>query len=340
MTTTSTRRDSGVGSGDIFGGRGGAEPAAPGTYGLPPQGFRLPEAARLGPVRLQVGDLARSLAFYEEMLGMQPLEREASRALLGIRAEGSPGIAGGAGLPGSPLVELVERKGARPAPSRGCTGLFHFAILLPDRPALGRFLAHAGEAGLQLGAGDHLVSESLYLQDPDYLGIEVYADRPRSNWRRIGRELMMATDPLDVDGLLAAAGDGAWTGMPDGTVIGHVHLHVGSLTAAAGFYSEALGFDRTVWSYPGALFLAAGGYHHHLGTNIWAGEDARPPAADEAHLLDWTVELPDGESLAAAAESLGWAGFAADRRGGGAGEELHTRDPWGTRVRLRRASNA
>ena len=336
MATSSTRA-SGVGSGDIFGGRGGAEPAEPGSYGLPPRGFRLPEAARLGPVRLQVGDLARSLAFYEEVLGMQPLEREASRARLGIRAEASPGIAGG---PGFPLVELVERKGARPAPSRGRTGLFHFAILLPDRPALGRFLAHAGEIGVQLGAGDHLVSESLYLQDPDNLGIEVYADRPRSQWRRVGRELRMATDPLDVDGVLAATGGGAWTGMPHGTVIGHVHLHVGNLAAAAGFYSEALGFDRTVWSYPGALFLAAGGYHHHLGTNIWAGQDARPPAPDEAQLLDWTVELPGDESLAAAAESLGREGFAAGHRGGGGEEELHIQDPWGTRVRLRTAAAA
>jgi catechol 2,3-dioxygenase len=338
MTTTSTRRASGVESGDIFGGRGGAEPATPETYGLPPHGFRLPEATRLGPVRLQVGDLERSLAFYEEVLGMRLLEREASRALLGTGAETSPGTAGGAGLPGSPLVELAERKGARPAPSRSRTGLFHFAILLPDRPALGRFLAHAGEIGLRLGAGDHLVSESLYLQDPDNLGIEVYADRPRSSWRRVGRELMMATDPLDWNGLLATAGDGAWTGLPAGTVVGHVHLHVGSLAAAASFYSEALGFDRTVWSYPGALFLATGSYHHHLGTNIWAGEDARPPTPDEAQLLDWTIELPDGESLEEAAESLGRAGFPADRQNAAGGEELHTRDPWSTQVRLHPAA--
>jgi catechol 2,3-dioxygenase len=233
-------------------------------------------------------------------------------------------------------VELRERSGARPAPSRGRTGLFHFALLLPDRRALGRFLAHTRGLGLQVGAGDHLVSESLYLRDPDGLGIEVYADRPPSRWRRVGRELMMATDPLDLRGLVDAAGDERWIGMPAASRIGHVHLHVGDLDLAAGFYSAALGFDRTVWSYPGALFFAAGGYHHHLGTNVWAGRTASPPAADEAQLLDWTIELPDEASLEAAAESLERAGFPAERcRGAGGGAEVRARDPWATAVRLR-----
>ena len=125
--------------------------------------------------------------------------------------------------------------------------LFHFAILLPDRPSLGRFVRHLGDIGARAGAGDHLVSESLYLQDPDNLGIEVYADRPRVTWRRIGRELMMATDPLDIPGLIQAGGQLPWEGMPAGTTIGHVHLHVGDLQRAATFYSEALGLDRMVW---------------------------------------------------------------------------------------------
>jgi catechol 2,3-dioxygenase len=248
-----------------------------------------------------------------------------------------PSAAGGeASVAASPLVELREREGARPAPSRRRTGLFHFALLLPERAALGRFLAHAGDLGLPLGAGDHLVSESLYLQDPDGLGIEVYADRPQSRWRRVGRELRMATDPLDLPGLVEAAGGEPWRGLPAATVVGHVHLHVGDLDLAAGFYSGALGLDRTVWSYPGALFLAAGGYHHHLGTNVWSGREAPPPAAEEAQLLDWTIELPDVASLEAAAESLDRAGFAAERGSDGAGEaEVRTRDPWATAVRLR-----
>lgn len=315
----------------IFGGAPGAEPATPGSYGLAPQDFRLPSATRLGPVRLQVADLERSLAYYEEVLGLARLEREPARALLGSLAAD--------GLASVPLVELVERRGARPATGRGRTGLFHFALLLPDRPALGRFVRHLGKIDARAGAGDHLVSEAFYLQDPDNLGIEVYADRPRSAWRRIGRELMMATDPVDVAGLLAAAGEEAWQGMPAGTVMGHVHLHVGDLARAAAFYSEGLGFDRTVWEYPGALFLGAGGYHHHVGTNIWAGAGASAPAADEAQLLEWTLELPDAASWAAVIESLERGGH---RRQGAPTPttSLAVVDPWGTRVRIEQGPNA
>lgn len=303
------------------------EAATPGSYGLAPEGFRLPAATRLGPVRLQVADLERSLGYYQRVLGMRVVERLPGRALLG----GGAAPAGEGGEVAPALVELRERAGARPVPGQGRTGLYHFALLLPDRASLGRFLAHAHDLGLRLGAGDHLVSESLYLHDPDGLGIEVYADRPASRWQRVGRELRMATDPLDRTGLLAAAGGAPWDGLPAATVLGHVHLHVGDLGLAARFYSAALGFDRTVWSYPGALFFAAGGYHHHLGTNVWAGRSASPPPADEAQLLDWTIELPDGDGLEAAAESLERAGIAAERDGGA---ELRTRDPWRTPLRL------
>jgi catechol 2,3-dioxygenase len=318
----------GVSTHDIFGDAPGAQPATPGSYGEAPRGYRLPQGTRLGRVRLQIGDLARSVGYYETTLGMRVLRRDDSSALLGPQSAGAP------------LVELRERAGVRRVPHRSRTGLFHFAILLPDRPSLGRFVRHLGEIEERVGAGDHLVSESLYLQDPDGLGIEVYADRPRSTWRRIGRELMMATDPLDVAGLVREAGDEPWTGMPDGTVMGHVHLHVGDLAAASAFYSEALGFDRMVWQYPGALFLAASGYHHHLGTNTWAGSGAKPPAADEAQLLEWTIEVPDQASLDAASHSLAGAGYAAewDRESGDA-RALVTRDPWGTPVRLQSATS-
>jgi catechol 2,3-dioxygenase len=231
------------------------------------------------------------------------------------------------------LVELRERRGAKPRPPRSRTGLYHFAILLPDRPSLGRFLLHLVRLDARAGSADHLVSESLYLQDPDGLGIEVYADRPREMWRRVGRELMMATDPIDGDGLVEAAGSTAWSGMPRGTVMGHLHLHVGDIAAASAFYSEALGLDRMVWQYPGALFLAAGGYHHTLGTNVWAGPGATPSRPDEAQLLAWTVVLPDESAVSAAAASVSAAGHAVVREGA----DALLRDPWETPLRLRAA---
>ena len=293
------------------------EPATPGSYGEAPRGRRLPEETRLGGVVLQVADLDRSLDFYTQTLGLTVAERADGAAVLA--ADGDT----------RPLVTLRERAGARRAGGR--LGLYHFAILLPDRAALGRFVRHLAGTGVRFGAADHLVSEALYLTDPDGLGIEVYADRPRSTWRRIGRELMLATDPLDLPALLEAAGDAAWSGMPAGTVLGHVHLHVGDLRTASAFYSEALGFDRLTWRYPGALFMGAGGYHHHLGTNTWAAPDAPPPAEDDARLLEWRVELPAVSDVRAVAESLSAAGHPADALADGA---VLTRDPWGTAVRL------
>ena len=308
---------------DIFGQADGAEPAESGSYGRPPRGFRLPATTRLGQVRLQVADLARSVSFYQDVLGLRLADGSGSSAVLTAHDNDSP------------LVELRELRQARPVPRKGALGLYHFAILLPDRPSLGRFVRHLGEIGVRAGAGDHLVSESFYLQDPDNLGIEVYADRPRSTWRRVGRELMMATDPVDVGDLLQAAGEARWTGAPAGTTMGHVHLHVGNLEQADAFYAESVGFDRTVWRYPGALFLAAGGYHHHLGTNTWAGPGATPPAQDDACLLEWTIVLPDGASLSSVIESLASGGHATERQeGSDQSSDVITRDPWGTQLRL------
>ena len=300
----------------------GAEPAMPGSYGRAPRGYRLPEGMRLGPVRLQIADLNRSLAFYQTTLGLRVLRREGPHAVLGAHDSDTA------------LVMLHERPGARAAPHRSRLGLFHFAILLPDRPSLGRFVRHLAEIGAAAGAADHLVSESLYLQDPDNLGIEVYADRPRSTWRRVGRQLMMATDPLDLRGLERAAGATTWTGMPPGTVIGHVHLHVGDLAwRPTSFRSPRL--DATVWDYPGALFFAASGYHHHLGANTWAGREAQPPTEADAQLLEWTIELPDATALAPLADSLARAGCPVERLDqAGAEPALLTRDPWGTRLRV------
>jgi len=304
---------------DIFGAARDAGPATAGSYGEPPAGYRLPDATRLGAVSLQIADLARSLDYYERVLGLRLVQRTDTQAVLAAHGDDAP------------LVVLHEKPGARPMTSRGRLGLYHFAILLPDRASLGRFVRHVSQLGERVGAGDHLVSEAFYLQDPDGLGIEVYADRPRSAWRRIGRELMMATDPVVVPGLLRDAGPEPWTGMPAGTVMGHVHLHVGDIETAQAFFSEAFGFDRVVWHYPGALFLGAGGYHHHLGTNTWAGTNAALPTDADARLLEWNVVLPDAASVDALATSLTDAGHAADRAADGA---FVTRDPWGTRIRV------
>lgn len=285
-------------------------------YGLRPTPYRLPDATRLGRAQLQVTDLDRSLVFYTTVLGFRVLSRRADAATLGAVGEDHA------------ILEL--RSGAsKPVPRGGRQGLFHFAILLPDRASLGRFLVHLGDIGVRAGASDHLVSEAIYLSDPDGLGIEVYTDRPREAWRHEGRELSIATIPLDARSVADAAGGEPWTGMPVGTTIGHMHLHVGSLEEARAFYHDALGLDLIVWSYAGALFFSAGGYHHHLGTNIWA--KGQPNAApDEARLLDWEIELPDVASVDAARANLEAHGHVAARTGDG----WSFRDPWGTQFTL------
>ena len=188
-------------------------------------------------------------------------------------------------------VEIHEKPGVHSVERRGRIGLYHFAILLPNRAALGRFLKHLSDIGERAGMSDHFVSEAIYLSDPDGIGIEVYADRPRSAWRHEARQLAMTTNPLDVEDLVAAGGDEPWTGAPEGTVIGHIHLYVRDIDQAAAFYHDALGFDKIVWSYPGALFMSAGGYHHHLGTNTWAAS-APIAADDDAKLIEWEVVVP------------------------------------------------
>jgi catechol 2,3-dioxygenase len=287
-------------------------------FGIPPAGFRLPAGTRIGRVRLQVSNLQRSLEYYTGVLGLQVRSATDGSAALG--ANGNRTV----------LVELRERAGAKPVPPRGLLGLYHFAILLPDRPALGRFVHHISKLGVSAGTADHAVSESIYLTDPDGLGIEVYADRPRDMWRVNGSELFMTVEPLDVRGLIRDGAGVAWTGMPAGTVIGHVHLYVGALDEAAAFYHSAVGFDKTAWSFPGALFLAADKYHHHLGTNTWA---AGSPAAtdDDARLLEWELILPQAEALEQAAQNIAATGY----RTSVEGSDLIAIDPWGTPLRLR-----
>ncbi|HEU4748031.1 MAG TPA: VOC family protein [Gemmatimonadaceae bacterium] len=285
--------------------------------GIRPRGYRLPDETRLGKVRLQVADLDRSLRFYERVLGLRTITRSADKVTLGPHDDDRE------------IVELRQFAGARRVPERGLLGLYHFAILLPDRAALGRFVVHLADIGERAGMSDHAVSEAVYLTDPDGLGIEVYADRPRDAWRYDERQIYMTTARLDAGSLVAAGQGEKWTGMPAGTVLGHVHLYVDDIERAAAFYHDALGFDKVVWSYPGALFLSAGGYHHHLGTNTWAARAARA-TDDDARLLEWEIIVPTVADADRAAASLEAAGYAVERDG----KTWQAVDPWGTALRL------
>jgi catechol 2,3-dioxygenase len=278
----------------------------------------LPAATRLGRVVLQVGDLDRSLAFYRDTVGLRLLASDADRAELG--AVGDDRV----------LVELRRNPQARPLPQGGRLGLYHVALLLPTRADLGRFVTRLLEIPLPAGAADHLVSEALYLTDPDGLGLEVYADRPRDRWSRRSGEIAMGSDPLDLDDLIRAGGDAPWSGVPTGSVIGHVHLYVDDLTQAAAFYHRGVGLEVAVGSFPGALFLAAGGYHHHLGLNTWA-RGARPADPDDPRLLAWELVLPTEGDVESAAARLTSSGFEVAQRG----RTLEATDPWRIPIRLR-----
>jgi catechol 2,3-dioxygenase len=273
----------------------------------------------IGKVRLRVADVDDLTAFYERVVGLSAVERDGDVARLA--PEG-----------GEPLIELVSAPGAPPAPSFS-TGLFHLAILVPDRAELARSLRRVDGAGWRLtGASDHLVSEALYLRDPEGNGIEIYRDRPRDQWHRDNDELRMATLPLDLQGVLDELGkDGeATNGMPAATTMGHVHLQVADIPASEGFYNGALGLDVMVRSYPGALFLAAGGYHHHLGLNTWQSEGAPPPPEGALGLDRYELVLSDASEVDAAAERLGESGDPVRLD-----EGVLATDPSGNRVLLR-----
>jgi catechol 2,3-dioxygenase len=239
---------------------------------------RLPADTRMGPVHLTVSDLDRSLGYWGDTIGLRVRGREDGRASLGD---------------GDELLVLVEEPGVRP--SHGHTGLFHVALLVPERRDLARFLAHAARDGVTLtGLSDHDVSEAIYLRDPDYHGIEVYADRPRELWDGQVRE-RMTTRPLDVEGLLGELEDPEsepFDGLPGGTVVGHVHFKASSIPETVGFYRDLLGFDVTASLGDQAAFLSAGGYHHHVGANVWESAGAPPPPPGHAALRHATIVLP------------------------------------------------
>ncbi|MBB6099187.1 catechol 2,3-dioxygenase [Deinobacterium chartae] len=259
-----------------------------------PPTYRLPAPLTLGPVELSVASLERSLNFYQQVLGLQVIERRDGQAQLGV--------------PGRMLLILTELPGALPAPARS-SGLYHFALLLPSRADLARFVRHLASTGVRVGLSDHWVSEAFYLNDPDGHGIEVYRDRPRSEWRYANGQPLMGSDPIDVPGLLREAGTEAfWAGLPAGTVMGHVHLRVSDLRPTRDFYHGVLGLDIVTEAMPGALFVATGGYHHHFGLNVWHSQGGRPAPQGSARLERVWVNLSaaDLEALCAHLSGVRW----------------------------------
>jgi len=237
-------------------------------------------ATRMGPVELSVSDLERTLDYWQGVVGLRVLARDDGRASLGAGSR--------------ELVRFVEEPGARSA--RGFAGLFHVALLLPTRRDLARWLAHAGQDRIALeGLSDHAVSEAIYLRDPDEHGIEIYADRPREQWEGRVSELM-TTVPLDVESLFAEL-DEPRVDLPDGTIVGHTHLCVSDVDDTVHFYRDELGFEVMAQLGPMAAFLAAGGYHHHIGANTWESRDRPKAPAGTARLLEATILVPDADEL-------------------------------------------
>lgn len=274
---------------------------------------------RLGTVKLRVSNLERSLAFYREIIGFRLLKQDGRIAELTV--DGA-----------NPLLVLEEVPDAVIIPQQSASGLYHYAILLPSRKDLGVTLRKLVESGIRVGQADHLVSEALYLSDPDLNGIEIYRDRPREEWSYNPQGYVnMATESLDWDGLLKEAEGTAWTGLPEGTTIGHVHFHVGDMLKAKRFYSETLGFDvEADWLRMGALFLGAGRYHHHIGLNLWAGNGAPNVPPNGTGIDYFTIVLPDKDELEKVSASAEASGFQVESDG----DIRWITDPFAIKARL------
>ena len=243
----------------------------------PLEPFTLDPATTVGPVTLAVSDLDRLVRFYQEVVGLTVLSRDGQTAALGVDDR--------------LLVKLEARPGGKRYPQ--ATGLYHLALLLPSRQDLAHWLKHFVTTQCRMidGAADHLVSEALYLSDPEGNGLEIYWDRPRDAWEYEGDRLKMAALALDLPALVTLAPATAWTGLPPETRLGHVHLQVNDVAEAVWFYRDVLGFSYNTW-IPGAGFLGAGGYHHHIGVNTWHSEQAAPPPPGSLGLVNYTLTLP------------------------------------------------
>lgn len=271
---------------------------------------------RIGAVALVVHDLDAVSRFYQEVVGLAALNGHSDTVRLGSG--------------NTVLLELVRDPAARRRSSHEA-GLFHTAFLLPSRAELGAWILHASQRGFALqGAADHLVSEALYLADPEGNGVEIYADRPEEQWPTEGAGYRMASDPLDFGAVVEAAGDHRWRGFPADGVVGHVHLQVGAIPPAEAFYGGLLGFELTC-RYPGGSFFGSGGYHHQLAANIWNSRNAPPRAEPVTGLAHFELLARDRSTVEAPAARLAASAVATTQIEGG----FAVRDPWGTLIHLR-----
>jgi len=280
-------------------------------------GFHEAPNTFVGEVVIIVEDLKRSLAFYQEIIGFKILDQSEKRAT--FTADGV-----------TALLTIEQPEGVRPK-ERRTTGLYHFAILLPERRDLGSFIQHLIQKNHSVhGASDHLVSEALYMADPDGNGIEVYSDRPSESWNWQDQEVAMTSEALDIQSILAESEGVRWNGLPSGTLMGHIHLHVADLAMSEKFYTKGLGFD-IVNRYGGqALFLSTGQYHHHIGLNTWNGAGAPMPGQNSVGLKHFTLVLPSETVMEKIVEQLNNVGAEVSKDKAG----VFTVDPSGNRIKL------
>ncbi len=296
------------------------------TQNLTPSATHVPSlhpAVEVGTVTLKVANMERSLKFYTQLIGLELFKQEGRTAILGAGDR--------------PILLLEEVPGAARL-ARNVTGLYHAAILFPTRHSLAVKIQQLARINYPLGAGDHLVSEAFYLDDPDANGLELYADRPRSTWKWIGTQIQMATDPVDVASLFAELkpNDPALNNpaAPAGTKLGHMHLRVGNISKARAFYHDVLGFD-IVAQMPTALFISAGGYHHHIGMNVWESNGGKPTPENSAGLREFSISLPDQTELDRLTAQIEAAGIPVEHSGNSA----LVLDPFQTRIKLVLASS-
>jgi catechol 2,3-dioxygenase len=268
-------------------------------------------------IDLRVENLTRSILFYQNIIGLQILEQSETKAI--FSSDGK-----------TALLAIEQSEDVIPKQPR-TTGLFHFALLLPNRQELGKYLGFLLQSGYPLqGASDHLVSEALYLADPDGNGIEIYIDRPSSTWNWRKDEVVMTSEPLDVESLLAEGKSGSWKGLPVNTLMGHIHLHVSELERTKEFYCDGLGFNVVNRYGSQALFISSGTYHHHIGLNTWNGMGAPKPLLNSVGLIQYNLVFPNEEERLSAVERLGALGYAVLKQNG----ETITEDPSGNRIQL------